>query len=174
MGIVSLKSRFSACSRRRCRRPGFGPTPEVLCAVTFRAATKTIRPQADAEAFAFRFGGFDYFSFFYTGGLMTVEKLGSRVRKYREERNITREELAKAANLSVEFITSLEDNNIYPSIGPAAGGAPPQPHRDRPHGTPPPGVPGGGYTARGPGRGASAHGGSGFWRSPPVPPLRRQ
>lgn len=49
---------------------------------------------------------------------MTVEKLGARVRKYREERNITREELAKAANLSVEFITSLEENNLYPSIGP--------------------------------------------------------
>lgn len=56
--------------------------------------------------------------YFHTGGIMTVEKLGARVRKYREERNITREELAKAANLSVEFITSLEDSNIYPSIGP--------------------------------------------------------
>ncbi len=49
---------------------------------------------------------------------MGADKLGARVRKYREDRSLSREELADAAGLKTEFIAALEDDNLYPSIGP--------------------------------------------------------
>ena len=49
---------------------------------------------------------------------MAVEKLGNRVRKFREELEMTREQLADAAGLSVDFIATLEEESIYPFIGP--------------------------------------------------------
>lgn len=49
---------------------------------------------------------------------MAVEKLGTRVRKFREAQDMTLEKLAEATGLSVDFITTLEEESIYPSIGP--------------------------------------------------------
>lgn len=49
---------------------------------------------------------------------MAVEKLGSRICKFREERGMSREELAEAADLTVAFITALEEENLYPSVAP--------------------------------------------------------
>ncbi len=49
---------------------------------------------------------------------MGTNKLGTRVRKYREERNLTVEQLAEAAGISTELLRSLEGDNIYPSLAP--------------------------------------------------------
>jgi len=44
--------------------------------------------------------------------------LGSRIRKYREGRGISRAQLAEHAGLAEVFLASLEDDNVYPTIGP--------------------------------------------------------
>lgn len=49
---------------------------------------------------------------------MSAAKLGARVCKYREERGLSREQLSDASGLTVEFLTALEEDNLYPSIGP--------------------------------------------------------
>lgn len=49
---------------------------------------------------------------------MAADKLGARVRKFREERNLSVEELAQAASVGVDMITSLENDNVYPSLAP--------------------------------------------------------
>lgn len=49
---------------------------------------------------------------------MTVEKVGTRVRKFREALEMSREELAENTGLSADFIATLEDESLYPSIGP--------------------------------------------------------
>lgn len=49
---------------------------------------------------------------------MAARKLGARICKFREERGMTREELAEAAGLGADFITALEEEDLYPSIGP--------------------------------------------------------
>lgn len=49
---------------------------------------------------------------------MSAEKIGARVRKYREERKLSREELAGAADISVSVLTALEEDNLCPSIAP--------------------------------------------------------
>lgn len=47
-----------------------------------------------------------------------VNKIGARVRKFREAQDLTREKLAETTGLTVGFITALEEENLYPSIGP--------------------------------------------------------
>ena len=49
---------------------------------------------------------------------MAAAKLGARVRKYREDRGLSREQLAEDAGLTVAFVTALEEADLYPSIGP--------------------------------------------------------
>ncbi len=50
---------------------------------------------------------------------MTVEqKLGKRIKAFREERKIDIETLSEHTGLSQEFLTALEEENVYPSIGP--------------------------------------------------------
>ena len=44
--------------------------------------------------------------------------IGSRVRAFREERELPLEELARHTKLSVDFLQKLENNEVYPSIGP--------------------------------------------------------
>jgi len=44
--------------------------------------------------------------------------LGARMRKYREARGISRAQLAEHAGLTEIFLASLEDDDVYPSIGP--------------------------------------------------------
>lgn len=50
--------------------------------------------------------------------MTAIEKIGSRVRKFREAQDMSREQMAATAGLTVEFITALEEESIYPSIGP--------------------------------------------------------
>lgn len=49
---------------------------------------------------------------------MAVQKLGARVRRFREQQNMTREALAETTGLPLHTITALEEDNIYASIGP--------------------------------------------------------
>ncbi len=50
---------------------------------------------------------------------MSVEqKLGKRIKAYREERGISLETLCEHTGLKESFMTALEDDNVYPSIGP--------------------------------------------------------
>jgi transcriptional regulator with XRE-family HTH domain len=44
--------------------------------------------------------------------------VGSRIRKYREGREMSRAQLAEDAGLAEAFLESLEDDDVYPSIGP--------------------------------------------------------
>lgn len=50
--------------------------------------------------------------------MASAKKLGSRIRSFREDRNISLETLAENTGLSVAFLTSLEENDLYPTIGP--------------------------------------------------------
>ena len=49
---------------------------------------------------------------------MAIQKLGARVKRYREEKGLSQEELAAAASLSVQVIKELEEESIYPSLAP--------------------------------------------------------
>ena len=49
---------------------------------------------------------------------MSQSKIGSRVRKFREARDMSQEQLAETSGLTVEFINTLEEESVYPSIGP--------------------------------------------------------
>ena len=49
---------------------------------------------------------------------MSVEKVGARVRKFREAQEMSREKLADITGLSVAFLTSLEEDSLYSSIWP--------------------------------------------------------
>jgi len=44
-------------------------------------------------------------------------KLGSRIRMYRERLNISQEELAGRAGLDVDFIKDVEEGRTYPAVG---------------------------------------------------------
>ena len=45
-------------------------------------------------------------------------KLGKRIKTFREERGINLETMAEYTGLKIDFLENLEENNIYPSIGP--------------------------------------------------------
>lgn len=49
---------------------------------------------------------------------MAVEKLGTRVRKFREAQDMTLEQLSENTGLTEEFLRTLEERSVYPSIGP--------------------------------------------------------
>lgn len=49
---------------------------------------------------------------------MAVEKVGARVRKFREAQDMSLEMLSDNTGLSVDFLQTLEDESVYPSIGP--------------------------------------------------------
>jgi transcriptional regulator with XRE-family HTH domain len=44
--------------------------------------------------------------------------IGERIRSFRERQEMTREELARRAGLDVSFIVSIEEENLYPALGP--------------------------------------------------------
>jgi transcriptional regulator with XRE-family HTH domain len=46
------------------------------------------------------------------------DTLGSRVQKYREGRAVSRAQLAEDTGLTEAFLESLEEDDVYPSIGP--------------------------------------------------------
>ncbi len=49
---------------------------------------------------------------------MNPEMLGRRIRRLREERGIGLEELAERAGLAPQFLRSVEERDVYPSLGP--------------------------------------------------------
>lgn len=49
---------------------------------------------------------------------MSASKLGARIKKFREAQDITREKLAELSGLSLAQTEDLEEQNMYPSIGP--------------------------------------------------------
>ncbi len=49
---------------------------------------------------------------------MSDTPIGTRVKKLRQAQEISLEELASRTDLSLSFLTSLEEDDIYPSLGP--------------------------------------------------------
>lgn len=49
---------------------------------------------------------------------MSASKLGTRVKKFREAQDMTREQLSECSGLTLAELENLEEHNIYPSIGP--------------------------------------------------------
>lgn len=49
--------------------------------------------------------------------MSTSDKLGNRVRTYREKLGLTVEELAKNAGLDAALVSNIEDGRTYPAIG---------------------------------------------------------
>ncbi|TVM16434.1 DNA-binding protein [Oceanidesulfovibrio indonesiensis] len=49
---------------------------------------------------------------------MHPEKLGTRIRTYRENQELSRADLAQRADLDEAFVAALEEDNIAPSLGP--------------------------------------------------------
>ncbi|MDZ7759808.1 MAG: cupin domain-containing protein [Desulfovermiculus sp.] len=49
---------------------------------------------------------------------MSDTPIGTRVKKLRQAREISLDELASRTDLSLSFLTSLEEEDIYPSLGP--------------------------------------------------------
>ena len=46
------------------------------------------------------------------------DQLGKRIAAYREKRELSREELASRTGLELEFLRAVEENDVYPSLGP--------------------------------------------------------
>lgn len=49
---------------------------------------------------------------------MATQNLGEKLRKYREMNNVSRQRLAELSGLGQEFLRSLEEENLHPSLGP--------------------------------------------------------
>lgn len=49
--------------------------------------------------------------------MTTTEKLGKRVRTYRERLGLSREDLARNAGLDLQVVADIEDGRIYPPLG---------------------------------------------------------
>lgn len=49
---------------------------------------------------------------------MAAQNLGEKLKNYRERNNVSRERLAELSGLKEEFLRSLEEENIHPSLGP--------------------------------------------------------
>ena len=46
------------------------------------------------------------------------EKVGSRIRRWREGKGLNLDELSSRSGLAVDFLKEVEEDNIYPSLGP--------------------------------------------------------
>jgi len=46
------------------------------------------------------------------------EKVGTRIRKFRERKGMSLEEFAQRTGLEMDFIRAVEEEDIYPSLGP--------------------------------------------------------
>ena len=46
------------------------------------------------------------------------DKIGKRIQRFRENQEIGRADLAKRTGLSEDFLTAVEEENLYPSLGP--------------------------------------------------------
>jgi transcriptional regulator with XRE-family HTH domain len=49
---------------------------------------------------------------------MSSDSVGSRVRRVRETKDVSLEELAERTGLQKDFLASLEEEDVYPSLGP--------------------------------------------------------
>ncbi|SDN33120.1 transcriptional regulator, XRE family with cupin sensor [Desulfonauticus submarinus] len=49
---------------------------------------------------------------------MGTEKVGARIKKFREMEEISLEELAERTGLEVNFLKAVEEDGVYPSLGP--------------------------------------------------------
>jgi transcriptional regulator with XRE-family HTH domain len=49
---------------------------------------------------------------------LNSERVGTRIRKYRERKEMTREALAERSGLELDFINAVEEDDVYPSLGP--------------------------------------------------------
>lgn len=49
---------------------------------------------------------------------MNIEKVGQRIKHFMEKRELTIDELANRTGLSKDFILSVQEDDIYPSLGP--------------------------------------------------------
>lgn len=49
---------------------------------------------------------------------MSKEQLGKRIKRFRELNEISLEDLAQRTGLDISFLKSLEDDSVYPSLGP--------------------------------------------------------
>ena len=49
---------------------------------------------------------------------MNSEKIGTRVKKYREQKSLKLSELASRSGLDEAFLQAVEEHNVYPSLGP--------------------------------------------------------
>ena len=50
--------------------------------------------------------------------MYTDEKIGSRIKRFREEKGLSLDEVCSRSGLEPEFLQAVEDENIYPSLGP--------------------------------------------------------
>lgn len=50
--------------------------------------------------------------------LSTDEKVGARIKRLREDRGLSREDVATRSGLNIDFLSAVEEENIYPSLGP--------------------------------------------------------
>ncbi len=46
------------------------------------------------------------------------EKVGARIKRLREDKGLARDELSSRSGLDIDFLKALEEENIYPSLGP--------------------------------------------------------
>lgn len=46
------------------------------------------------------------------------EKVGARIKRLRENKSLSRDELSSRSGLDIHFLEALEEQNIYPSLGP--------------------------------------------------------
>lgn len=47
-----------------------------------------------------------------------MEKVGQRIKKYMEQRGASLQELAERTGLEVGFLRSVQEDDVYPSLGP--------------------------------------------------------
>ncbi|MFZ2448763.1 MAG: cupin domain-containing protein [Syntrophobacteraceae bacterium] len=50
--------------------------------------------------------------------MTTDEKVGARIKRFREERGLSLEEVSSRSGLLTEFLQEVEQDNVYPSLGP--------------------------------------------------------
>ena len=58
--------------------------------------------------------------FYLQGGFVLNwdEKVGARIKRLRENKSLSRDELSSRSGLDIDFLEALEEQNIYPSLGP--------------------------------------------------------
>jgi transcriptional regulator with XRE-family HTH domain len=58
--------------------------------------------------------------FYLQGGIVLNwdEKVGARIKRLREDKSLSRDDLSSRSGLDIDFLQALEEQNIYPSLGP--------------------------------------------------------